>query len=106
MDPQIANHLDSAERLLTEVSHASGPLDEATRSQAHDLLLKNAVYVQTAHQHGDLSEASVLENLGRLLTNIEHESSSDHGSWHLRFAWNTDGLLLEIRILRQNDRGV
>jgi hypothetical protein len=102
-DPQIANHLDSAERLLTEVSHASGPLDDATRSQAHALLLKNAVYVQTAHQQGDLSEASVLENLGRLLTNIDHESSTEHGSWHLRFAWNTDGLLLEIRILRQND---
>jgi hypothetical protein len=37
------------------------------------------------------------------LTNIDHESTSDNGSWHLRFAWNTDGLLLEIRILRQND---
>ncbi|WP_263382112.1 hypothetical protein [Granulicella arctica] len=102
-DPQIANHLDSAERLLTEVNHASGPLDEATLSQAHDLLLKNAVYVKTAHEQGDLSEASVLENLGRVLTNIDHESTSEHGSWHLRFAWNTDGLLLEIRILRQND---
>ena len=102
-DPQIANHLDSAERLLTEVNHASGPLDEATRIQAHDLLLKNAVYVRTAHQQGNLGAAAVLENLGRVLTNIDHESATAQGGWHLRLEWNTDGLLLEIRILRQND---
>ena len=101
-DPQIATHLDSAERLLTEVNHSTGPLDETTRSQAHDLLLKNAVYVQTAHSRGDLGEASILENLGRVLTNIDHEPTEDRG-WHFRIELNTDGLLLDIRILRQND---
>src|SRR6185437_3299118 len=47
-DPSVANHLDAAERLLTEVNHTSGSLDPATRAQAHDLLLSNAVYVRTA----------------------------------------------------------
>ncbi|GAC1355240.1 MAG: hypothetical protein NVSMB3_00140 [Acidobacteriaceae bacterium] len=102
-DPAIANHLDSAERLLTEVNHASGPLDPATRGQAHDLLLQNAVYVHKAHDAGDLAEASVLENLGRVLTTLDHESSAASGGWHIRFEMNTDGLLLDIRILRQND---
>ena len=102
-DPEIANHIDSAERLLTEVNHALGPLDEATRAQAHDLLLKNAVYVQTARQRGDLGEASVLENFGRVLTNLEHESETPGGGWRLRIELHTDGLLLELRVLRQND---
>ena len=38
-DPAIANHLDAAERLLTEVNNSSGSLDDATREQAHNLLL-------------------------------------------------------------------
>lgn len=102
-DAAIANHLDSAERLLTEVNHASGPLDETTRTQAHDLLLKNAVYIHKAHDDGDLAEASVLENLGRVLTTLDHETSGPGGGWHIRLEMNTDGLLLDIRILRQND---
>jgi hypothetical protein len=103
VDPAIANHLDSAERLLTEVNHASGPMDDVTRTQAHDLLLKNAVYVHKAHDQGNLAEASVLENLGRVLTTLDHEPSASDKGWHIRFEMNTDGLLLDIRILRQND---
>jgi len=55
-----------------------------------------------AHDSGDLAEASVLENLGRVLTTMDHEPARDSG-WHIRFEMNTDGLLLDIRILRQND---
>ena len=102
-DPAIANHLDAAERLLTEVNHTSGPLDDTTRTQAHDLLLKNAVYVHSARDHGDLAEAAVLDNLGRVLTTIDHPSETPHSTLQLRFEMNTDGLLLDIRILRQND---
>jgi hypothetical protein len=51
---------------------------------------------------GDLGTASVLESLGRVLTNIDHAPELDDG-WHLRLEWNTKGLLLDIRILRQND---
>jgi len=101
-NPQIAQQLDSAERLLTEVNHMSGPIDEATRAQAHDLLLKNAVYIRDARAQGDLGTASVLESLGQVLTNIDHAPELDDG-WHLRLQWNTKGLLLDIRILRQND---
>lgn len=102
-NPAIAQQLDSAERLLTEVNHTSGSLDETTRSQAHDLLLKNAVYIHDARAHGDLATASVLEDLGRVLTNIDHAPDLDDTGWHLRLEWNTKGLLLDIRILRQND---
>ena len=104
VDNAIANHLDAAERLLTEVNHASGPLDEVTRNQAHELLMKNAVYTRTAHEQGDLAEANVLDSLGRVLTSIDHSSDVRHSTLQLRLEMNTDGLLLNIRILRQNDQ--
>ena len=100
--PSVANHLDSAERLLTEVNHTSGSLDPATRAQAHDLLLSNAVYVRTARDHGDLAQAAVLDDLGRVLTTLDNEPSSPHSTLQLRLEMNTSGLLLDIRILRQN----
>ncbi|CAN5732715.1 hypothetical protein BH10ACI4_BH10ACI4_10230 [soil metagenome] len=117
VEPAVAGHLDAAERLLTEVNHASGPLDETTRGQAHALLLKNAVYVSDAHAQGDVAEATVLENLGRVLTTIDNEPEvvrSTRGvrlrdeadapeGVGFRLEMNTSGLLLEIRILRQND---
>ena len=102
-DPAVAAHLESAERLLTAVNHEQGPLDTGTREQARTLLLKNAVYVQTAHARGDVAEASVLEDLGRVLTSLEHEPEKPKSTWRLRLEMNTDGLLLDIRILRQND---
>ncbi|MEO8737066.1 MAG: hypothetical protein ABI380_11050 [Edaphobacter sp.] len=102
-DPGIANHLDAAERLLTEVNHTSGNLDPATRAQAHDLLLSNAVYVRTARDHGDLSQAAVLDDLGRVLTTLDNEPRTSHSTLQLRLEMNTSGLLLDIRILRQND---
>jgi len=100
-DPAMANHLDAAERLLTEVNHTSGPLDPEARTEAHQLLLKNAVYVSTARQQGDLAQAAVLDDLGRVLTTLDHESAT-HSTLQLRFEMNTSGLLLDIRILRQN----
>jgi hypothetical protein len=102
-DPAIANHLDAAERLLTEVNNSPGSLDNVTREQAHTLLLKNAVYVHTARNSGDLAEAAVLENLGRVLTTLDNEPSTPQTAWRLRLEMNTNGLLLDIRILRQND---
>jgi hypothetical protein len=102
-DPAIADHLDSAERLLTEVNNTQGSLDDVTREQAHHLLLKNAVYVHSARESGDVAQAAVLENLGRVLTTLDNEPETPHSTWRLRLEMNTSGLLLDIRILRQND---
>lgn len=102
-DPSIANHLDAAERLLTEVNNSSGSLDDVTREQAHDLLLTNAVYVRTARNSGDLAEAAVLEDLGRVLTTLDSEPPTQQSAWRLRIEMNTNGLLFDLRVLRQND---
>ncbi len=103
IDSALANHLDSAERLLTEVNNSPGPLDDVTRQQAHDLLLKNANYVQRARDSGDIADAVVLEHFGRVLTTLDNEPQTPHSTWRLRLEMNTSGLLLDIRILRQND---
>ena len=102
-DQNVAAHLDNAERLLTEIDHASGPLDEATRDRAAQLLLTNALYVQRAQRDGDTAQASVLEQLGRTLTSVEHQPPNPPKRWNLRLEMNTSGLLLDIRILQQND---
>lgn len=123
-DSAMANHLDAAERFLTEVNNSSGTLDGSTKEQARSLLLKNAVYVQQARAEDDPAEATVLENLGRVLTAVEHEGATgetarietsgyrraegdtegSHPTLGVRLEMNTSGLLLEIRVLRQNDR--
>ena len=123
-DPAMANHLDAAERFLTVVNNSSGQLDGSTKEQAHSLLLKNAVYVQQARSENDLGEATVLENLGRVLTAVDHEGTDGETARKetagyrrtevaaedsqptvgVRLEMNTNGLLLEIRVLRQNDR--
>jgi hypothetical protein len=102
-NPAVANHLDAAERLLTEVNNSSGTLDDTTRQQAHSLLLQNAIYVRSARESGDLAQAAVLENFGRVLTTLDNEPPTSHSAWRLRLEMNTSGLLLDIRILRQND---
>ncbi len=102
-DPDVAAHLGEAERLLTEIDHAAGPLDESTRERAAQLLLTNAVYVQRAQRDGDMAQASVLEELGRTLTTVEHEPARPSKRWDLHMEMNSGGLLLDLRILQQND---
>jgi hypothetical protein len=88
---------------LTEVNNSAGALDDTTREQAHTLLLRNAVYVHNARENGDLAEAALLENFGRVLTTLDNEPQTPHSTLRLRLEMNTSGLLLDIRILRQND---
>ena len=97
-----ADQLASAERLLTAVNHASGPLDEMTRSQAHALLLRNATYIGHARAQGELGEAATLMSLGRVLTDIEAAATAPNSGQQLRLDWNIAGLLFEVRVLQQD----
>ncbi|GAA3746973.1 hypothetical protein [Terriglobus aquaticus] len=94
-----AQHLDRAERWLTVVNHTTSPLDPTTRAEGEQLLTENALYLQDARARGDLPGAAVLDHLGRVLTTSNHPSE---GGLQLRLDMNTDGLLFQIRILRQN----
>lgn len=95
----ISQHLDRAERWLTVVNHASAPLDDETRAEGEKLLMSNAVYMREARSNGDLPDAYALERLGRVLTTANH---ANENGVQLRVEMNTDGLLFDLRILRQN----
>jgi hypothetical protein len=102
-DAGLTMHLDSAERLLTQVSHQDGPLPVETRSEVHHLLLQNAVYQQRAQERGDLATASVMDDLGRVLVSLdaappETASSADD----FRLQMNVGGVLFDLRILHHN----
>lgn len=101
----VAQHLDQAERVLTEVSHTNGPLDRDTRDQVHGLLLSNALYHAKAEQHGDLATASVIDTLGRVLTSLDAEPEHvtrrpDNDAF--RVEMSVGGVLLDLRILHDN----
>jgi hypothetical protein len=108
-DPALAAHLDAAERVLTEVSHTDGPLQPETREQVHRLLLENAVYHQSAEQHGDMETAAVVDDLGRVLISLDAEPldpdkahrGSNPDAFHLEM--NLGGVLFDLRILHHND---
>jgi hypothetical protein len=98
-DPALVAHLDSAERLLTQVSHQEGPLPVETRREVHHLLLENAVYQQTAQKHGDFAEAGVMDDLGRVLVSLDAappETASSTDSFLLQM--NVGGVLFDLRI--------
>jgi len=102
-DPALAAHLDSAERLLTQVSHQEGPLPVETRREVHHLLLENAIYQQSAQAHGDLAEAGVMDDLGRVLVSLDAappETASSNDSFLLQM--NVGGVLFDLRILKHN----
>ena len=102
----LAAHLADADRLLTELRHApEGRLDDATRAQAEQFRMKNAGWVRESREAGDLGDAAVLDRVDRTLTTLSHEparAGADRG-WHVRFEMSTDGLLLDLRVLEQND---
>jgi len=102
-DPTLAAHLDTAERVLTEVSHTEGSLPLETQEQVHRLLLQNAVYHQSAESDGDMATAAVIDDLGRVLTSLDAEpqqSASNDDSFRLQMS--VGGVLLDLRILHHD----
>lgn len=102
-DPSLALHLDTAERVLTEVSHSDGRLQPETREQVHRLLLENAVYYQSAETRGDTSTAAVIDDLGRVLTSLDAEpQESGHDEDAVRLQIHVGDVLLDLRILHHD----
>ena len=102
-DPALATHLNTTERVLTEVSHGDGPLRPEVREQVHRLLLENAVYRRSAEQYGDMGAAEIIDDLGRVLTTLDAEpvdTESDEGS---RMEMNLSRVLFDLRILSHNE---
>jgi hypothetical protein len=102
-DPSLAVHLDTAERVLTEVSHSDGRLQPETREQVHRLLLENAMYYQSAESRGDASTAAVIDDLGRVLTALDADpQTSGRDEDSVRLQIHLGDVLLDLRILHHD----
>src|ERR1700683_5112233 len=106
----VRDHLDRSERLLMELDHA-GHLTEVDRgpiaSEASELLEDNRLYRQTAAASNDPALAALLDRLGRVLIEVAHDPATLDGgaSGTIREDMNLDGLLFELRVLRDKESG-
>jgi hypothetical protein len=99
-DPAMGAYLDSAERLLTEVSHEQGTPSDETRTRVHSMLLQNAVYQRTAQDRGDLAAADVMDDLGRVLVSLDAAPpTGDRNPDAFRLQMSVGSVLFDLRIL-------
>lgn len=101
----LSDHLDRTERLLVELKHADaddGDTLSPLRDEARKLLSANHDFRQDAEASGDPALRKALDRLDHVLS----ELANQHGEWNaaemndLRRETDTDGLLLEVRVLR------
>jgi hypothetical protein len=96
----LADHLDSSQRLLLEVSNGASSLDEE-RAWAESLLSANRLYRRAAERAGQRRVAAVLAEIEPLLTQLaEAPASFDLGQ--ARASIETGDLLFKVRVTRNN----
>lgn len=103
----IGDHLERSQNVLTELANASapGPLDISfEQERAADLLGENRLYRQSAAGAGDAVVEGVLDDLERILLEIEHAPShiSPADLDELRLRLQADGILFKLRVLGSN----
>jgi hypothetical protein len=106
----VGDHLERSQNVLTELANAPAaprPLDISFEQQrAADLLEENRLYRQTATGAGDDVMAGVLDELERILLEIEHAPPqiSPMELEDLRLRLRTEGILFKLRVLNSNVR--
>lgn len=101
---EVAGHLESSERLLTEVANADpeGPADlSAERAWAQELLEANRLYRQSARNGGRQRLASLLDELEPFLLELAHaaDDTPPDELAALRDRLEEQALLFKVRIL-------
>jgi len=100
----VGDHLERSQMILVELANAStakGTLDISYEQKtAEDLLESNRLYRQTAASTGDVSTASLLEELERVLLDIAHSpaSVSKQQLEQLRSQIEDRGLLFKVKV--------
>jgi hypothetical protein len=100
----VTDHLDSSERMLTEVANADAKHgidlgDEQKR--AEELVASNRIYRQTALQHGDDRLATLLADIEPVLLEIAHSDGklSPDEAAALQKRIDSKGLLFKVRVI-------
>jgi hypothetical protein len=100
----VGDHLERSQILLVEImnSDATGALDlSSEQRQARDLLDANHLYRVSAQQAGDPAIAGVLDDLGRVLTEIANapREMTPADLQAIRARIQSQGLLFKIRVV-------
>lgn len=99
---EVADHLESSERLLAEVANAGQSPDlSAERAWAQDLLEANRLYRQSARHGGRKRLATLLDELEPFLLELAHapDETSPEEMQALRDRIEEQALLFKVRIL-------
>jgi hypothetical protein len=99
----LGDYLDRSEMLLVEVAHATRPEDldlNAQRHYASELVASNRLYRQTAQRLGDADTGALLDQLERVLLQVEHapQGATAADIQQLRQQIESDGLLFKVRV--------
>jgi hypothetical protein len=100
----VGDHLERSQMLLVEIMNtdASNPSDlSIEQKQARDLLDANHLYRVSAQRTGDPQIARLLDELGRVLTEIANSPSdlSPADLQQIRSRIQSEGLLFKVRIV-------
>lgn len=95
----LADHLDRAEMLLTEVSNTEEPLD---RTRAQDLVEEGRLMRQVLARQGQSATLSMLDEVERFL--VELANAQDGQTPRLREQLASNSLLFKVRIIESNLR--
>ena len=103
----VADYLERSQSVLMELANAdsSRPLDiSRDQERAHDLILENRLYRQTAENDGQAGIANLLDDLERVLLDIEHSPPviPPEGLKALRRKLGDDGILFKMRVVGAN----
>ena len=99
----LGDYLDRSEMLLVEVAHAKGPGDLDLNTQRHyasELVATNRLYRQTAQRVGDADTDALLDQLERVLLQVEHTPQGATASdiQQLRQEIESGGVLFKVRV--------
>lgn len=99
----LGDYLDRSEILLVEVAHANRPEDldlNTQRRYASELVATNRLYRQTAQRVGDADTDALLDQLERVLLQLEHTPQDPTASdiQQLRQGIESNSLLFKVRV--------
>lgn len=107
----LSRHLDRSEAVLLELVHAHAPAagaQDVSSEQARlsDLLPANRLYRQTARRAGDPALSSLLDDIERVLLDVQHGPArlSPSEADALRARIDSEGILFRLRILSSRVR--
>ena len=100
----VGDHLDSSERMLTEVANANvkNGMDLGDeQKRAADLVASNRIYRQTALQHGDDRLATLLADIEPILLEIAHSDGklSPAEATALQKRIDSKNLIFKVRVV-------